>query len=113
MYKYFELLDHTSYRLEDLWLNILESLNLNVPNQATVFKLIHHQGFRNIILKDPLFREILAECEEYRESGYVYNDPGKYLDKIYSIRKSVNHAEEPYEVFFHFYPRSSNLKTIF
>lgn len=52
--QYFNLINLLSYKLEDLWLNILEVLGLERPNRFTVFKAVHHQGFRNVILKDPL-----------------------------------------------------------
>jgi len=52
--QYFDLINLNSYKMEDLWLNILEVLGLERPNRFTVFKAVHHQGFRNVILKDPL-----------------------------------------------------------
>ncbi len=54
--QYFDLVSLTSYKLEDLWLNLLDVLDLDRPNQYTVFKAVHHQGYRNIILKDPLMQ---------------------------------------------------------
>ena len=54
--QYFELVNLNSIKLEDLWLNMLEVLNLDRPNKYTVFKAVHHQGFRNIVLKDPLIQ---------------------------------------------------------
>lgn len=54
--QYFELININSTKLEDLWLNILDVLCLERPNSYTVFKAVHHQGFRNIVLKDPLVR---------------------------------------------------------
>jgi len=66
IWQYFELVMQTSNRLEDLWLNILESLNLEKPNKLTVFSMVHHQAYRNIILKDELIRQIITEAEENR-----------------------------------------------
>ena len=52
--QYFDLINRNSLKLEDLWLNILEVLGLERPNRNAVIKAIHHQGFRNVVLKDPL-----------------------------------------------------------
>ena len=54
--QYFDLINRNSLKLEDLWLNILEVLGLERPNRNSVFKAIHHQGFRNLILKNPLMQ---------------------------------------------------------
>ena len=54
--QYFELINITSTKLEELWLNLLDVLCLARPNNYTVFKAVHHQGFRNIVLKDPLVK---------------------------------------------------------
>lgn len=40
-------------------------------------------------------------------------NPSKYLDRIYGIRQNCSKAEEPYEVFEYFNPRSQTLKDIF
>ena len=40
--QYFELVNLNSYKLEDLWLNLLDVLNLDRPNKFTVFKAVHH-----------------------------------------------------------------------
>lgn len=54
--QYFDLVNLTSFKIEDLWLNLLSAFGLERPNDYTVFKAVHHQGFRNIVLKDPLVR---------------------------------------------------------
>lgn len=54
--QYFDLINLTSFKIEDLWLNLILVLGLERPNDYTVFKAVHHQGFRNIVLKDPLVR---------------------------------------------------------
>jgi len=65
------------------------------------------------VLKEPIIRQVISECEEYRSSGYVFHNPGKFLDKIYSIRLNVAKAEEPYTSFLYFYHRNKILKQIF
>ena len=98
--QYFELLNLTSYKLEDLWLNLLDVLCLERPNKYTVFKAVHHQGFRNIVLKDPLMQQIIREVDSYKESGFCYINPEKYLEKIYDIRRNCSTSEESYRSLF-------------
>ena len=57
--QYFDLVNLCSIKLEDLWLNLLDVLDMDRPNSYTVFKAVHHQGFRNIILKDPLMQQVI------------------------------------------------------
>jgi len=40
--QYFELVNLNSYKLEDLWLNLLDVMYLERPNKYTVFKAVHH-----------------------------------------------------------------------
>ena len=94
--QYFELVDLTSYKIEDLWLNLLEVLCLERPNKYTVFKAVHYQGFRNIVLKDPLMQQIIREVDSYKDSGYAHMNPAKHLEKIYNIRRKCTQVEEPY-----------------
>ena len=56
IWNYFELINQNSAKIEDLWLNMLEILQIPRPNKYTVFKAVHHQAFRNCVLKDPLIR---------------------------------------------------------
>ena len=85
--QYFELINLTSFKIEDLWLNLLDVLCLERPNKYTVFKAVHYQGFRNIILKDPLMQQIIREVDSYKDSGHAHMNPAKHLEKIYDIRR--------------------------
>jgi len=94
--QYFDLVNLNSYKLEDLWLNLMDIMCLDRPNKYTVFKAVHHQGFRNIVLKDPLIGQIIREVEAYKESGLAHMNPKKYLEQIYDIRRNRHTVEESY-----------------
>ena len=94
--QYFDLVNLTSTKLEDLWLNLLEVMGLERPNKYTVFKAVHHQGFRNVILKDPLIKQIIHEVEEWKDSGVCHANPKKYLEQIYDIRRNRHAVEDSY-----------------
>ena len=96
IHQYFELVDLNSIKLEDLWLNLLEVLNLERPNKYTVFKAVHHQSFRNIILKDPLMQQVVREVEAFADSGLACMKPRMHLDHIYEIRRRCSTSKEPY-----------------
>ena len=40
--QYFDLCNLNSYKLEDLWLNLMDVMCLDRPNRYTVFKAVHH-----------------------------------------------------------------------
>jgi len=40
--QYFDLVNLCSIKLEDLWLNLLDVLDMDRPNSYTVFKAVHH-----------------------------------------------------------------------
>lgn len=52
--QYFDIVNINSDKVEDLWLNILDVIAVERPNKYTVFRQVHYQGFRNVILKDLL-----------------------------------------------------------
>jgi hypothetical protein len=75
MWKYLELLDRTAPLIEDIYLCILDALDLERPNPYSIFKSIQWQGFRNVILKDRTIREVMAQIEKWKDSGHAVNNP--------------------------------------
>ena len=94
--QYFDLIHLTSYKLEDLWLNLMEIMCLERPNKYSVFRAVHHQGYRNIVLKDPLIQQIIRKVDQYKDSGLAHMNPKKYLEQIYDIRRNCHTVEETY-----------------
>lgn len=84
IWRYFDFIDSKSAFIEDLYLNFLEFLDLDQYNEQTWVVSMHHEAFRNIILKDVLLRQIISQAEAHRDSAL--NSPAKYLDLIYGIR---------------------------
>ena len=41
MWKYLDMLTKTSIHIEDLYLNLIETLNLDRPNKYTIFRAVH------------------------------------------------------------------------
>jgi len=58
MWRYLDLLDRSSHLLEDLYLRILKGLSFVRPNELTVFKQVHWQAYRNLILRDSTIKLI-------------------------------------------------------
>lgn len=84
IWRYFDFIDSKSAFIEDLYLNFLEFLDLDRYNEQTWVVSMHHEAFRNIILKDLLLRQVISQTEAHRDSAL--NPPSKYLDLIYGIR---------------------------
>jgi hypothetical protein len=87
IWRYFDFLSSKAGPIEDLYLNFLEFLDLERYNERTFVDTLHHEAFRNVVLKDELMRQILSQTEEHRSSAL--NPPDKYLDLIYSIRQKL------------------------
>lgn len=96
MWKYLEMLTRTSPFIEDLFLALLEVLELPQPNKFTVFHAVHWQAFRNVILKDSVIRAVIAQIDLYRDSGYAENNPALYLDRVRAIRGKMSQVSAPY-----------------
>jgi len=60
IWRYFDFVDSKSAFIEDLYLNFLEFLDLECYNEQTFVVSIHHEAFRNTILKDLLLRQIIS-----------------------------------------------------
>lgn len=91
--QYFEIVNMNTNKIEDLWLNLLEVLEINHSNEHTIFRQVHYKGYRNVILKDPLIAQIIKEVESYKDSGLAYLNPARYLEQIYDIRRNCNVPE--------------------
>ena len=111
IWRYFDFVDSKSAFIEDLYLNFLEFLDLDCYNEQTFVVSIHHEAFRNTILKDVLLRQIISQAEAHRDSAL--NPPVKYLDLIYSIRSRLPYTKESYEAFFTDNKRSLILHKLF
>ena len=111
IWRYFDFIDSKSAFIEDLYLNFLEFLDLERFNELTFVVSMHHEAFRNTILKDVLLRQIISQAEANRDSAL--NPPIKYLDLIYSIRSRLPFTKESYESFFTDNKRSLILHKLF
>lgn len=100
MWRYLDLMDRTSHLIEDLYIYILDALHLNRTNPYTIFKSIHWQGFRNIILKDPIIRKIMKELQLWRHSGHAVGNPGEWIDKINFTRGNSIDSTSSYSELF-------------
>ena len=91
MWRYLDLMNRTAPVLEDFYINLLDMFKLERSNPFTIFKSIHWQGFRNVILKDPTVKRIFKEFYEWRNSGLAMEggNPGEYIDKIMYIRSNA------------------------
>lgn len=92
--QYFDIVNLNTDKIEDLWLNLLEVIAIERPNKYTIFRQVHFQGFRNVILKDPLIAQIIREVDSYKDSGLAHFNPKKYLERIYDIRRNCHIQEE-------------------
>lgn len=63
---YFDLFRQNTLRLEDLWLQILEYLQLKPPLQ-TIFSQIHYISYTKLVIRNPHIYELIKEASKYRE----------------------------------------------
>merc|ERR1719476_4644 len=92
-------------------MNVLDVLRLEKSNPYTIFKSIHWQGFRNIILKDSTIKRIINEIRAWRESGLAAEfNPGEYIDRIMYIRSNAMQATSTYYDLFLKHGRSDILQ---
>ena len=53
-----------------------------------------------MILSDSVIRKILGTIDEWRDSGFAENDPGRWLDKICQMRRQMSSASQSYPAFW-------------
>ena len=82
--------EEISDKIEDLWLNLLDLNGIENLNKYTVFRKVHYQGFRNVVLKDPLIAQVIREADSYKDSGLACMNPAKFLEQIYDIRRNCH-----------------------
>ena len=92
--RYFDIINLNTDKIEDLWLNLLDVIGVERTNKYTIFRKVHYQGFRNIVLKDPLIAQVIREVDSYKDSGLACMNPAEFLEQIYDIRRNCHVQEE-------------------
>lgn len=81
---YFELFKKNTDRLEDLFLQLLDILKLDPPEQ-TQFNQIHYHSYTKFVIKNPHLDKIIKEGAKYKQSEYssdVLIDSLNNIDEI-------------------------------
>ncbi len=62
--EYFELFKTHTELLEDLWLQLLEQLQLPNPSVMTVFKKTHYHCYIKVVVQNPYIDPLIKEAIE-------------------------------------------------
>jgi hypothetical protein len=57
--EYFDLFRQNTDRLEDLFLQILENFQMKIPHTFTVFKEIHYEMYKKLVINNGMLKRII------------------------------------------------------
>lgn len=86
-------------KLEDLWLQLLEFLNLKNTNQYTVFKKTHYSTYISKVIKHNVINKIIQEATKWVNNSGASDQLESFLLKIKEIEKESQFIPEKYENF--------------
>lgn len=92
---YFELFKNNTNKLEDLWLQLLDYLQLKNHSEYTVFKQQHYHTYIRKVIKFNVIQKIIEEASKWVKKGQSENLE-IYLDKIKEIEKDAQFIPDSY-----------------
>jgi len=96
---YFELFKNNTNKLEDLWLQLLDFLNLKNHSQFTVFKRTHYSTYIRKVIKFNVIQKITEEASKWVNTAGASENLEGYLEKIKEIEKESQFIPDSYESF--------------
>jgi len=106
---YFDLFRNNTDRLEDLWMQLLEFLNLPNPNEHTVFRQMHYSTYIRVVIKNEEIKAIIEEAQRWKDHKDFAPQLEQHLLKIDQIMEGAKKLPEPYAGFCKKYKRQINL----
>jgi len=96
---YFELFKSNTNKLEDLWLQLLDFLQLKNHSNYTIFKRVHYSTYIKKVIKDEYIQKIIDEASKWVGTQNASEHLDSYLEKIKEIEKESTFVPEGYDIF--------------
>ena len=96
---YFDLFKNNTDKLEALWLQLLDYLNVQNTNQCRIFRRMHYTIYINTVIKNKIIMAIIKEASRWNGTPHASKQLKEHLDKISQIENEKYPIPETYESF--------------
>lgn len=96
---YFDLFKNNTDKLEALWLQLLDYLNVRNSNQYRIFRSMHYTIYVNTVIKNKTITAIIQEAKRWNGTPNASKHLKEHLDKIQQIESEKTPIPETYESF--------------
>jgi len=79
---YFDLFKNNTDKLEALWLQLLEYLNLKNSNACRIFRSMHYTIYVKTVIKNRIISAIINEAKRWNGTQQATKHLREHLDKI-------------------------------
>lgn len=79
---YFDLFKNNTDKLEALWLQLLDYLNVRNSNQYRIFRNMHYTIYVNTVIKNMTITAIIQEAKKWNGTSQATKLLGEHLEKI-------------------------------
>lgn len=97
---YFDLFKNNTDKLEALWLQLLEYVDVSNTNQCRIFRQMHYSIYIKIVIKNKTIMAIIKEAQRWNNTPHASKALKEHLDKIKQIENDSHPMiPETYENF--------------
>ena len=96
---YFDLFKNNTDKLESLWLQLLDYLNVRNTNTYRIFRSMHYTIYVKTVIKNKTITAIIDEAKRWNGTSQASKLLADHIDKIQQIEKEKNPIPETYENF--------------
>lgn len=96
---YFDLFKNNTDKLEDLWLQLLEYVDVKNTNQCRIFRRMHYAIYIRTVIKNTTIQAIINEASNWTNTPQASKMLKEHLDKIKQIENDSHPIPETYENF--------------
>ena len=97
---YFDLFKNNTDKLEALWLQLLDYVNVENKNQCRIFRQMHYSIYIKIVIRNKTIMAIIKEAQRWNNTPHASKALKEHLDKIKQIENDSHPMiPETYENF--------------
>ena len=82
---YFDLFKNNTEKLEALWLQLLEYVNVPNTNQCRIFRRMHYSIYIKTVIKNATIQAIIKEATRWNNTPHASKVLREHLEKIKQI----------------------------
>jgi hypothetical protein len=79
---YFDLFKNNTDKLEALWLQLLEYVDVSNTNQCRIFRRMHYTVYIRTVIKNKTIMAIIKEAQRWNNTPHASKMLKEHLDKI-------------------------------